>query len=113
MSWEDADRPAIPLARVGVPVSGFVHDYVAGDSGPDACPHDQRVQWTPEARRIFTNDGELKKVGEPLVQADYARTLERLAGAGAEDFYTGEIGARIAEDFQANGGFITRQDLAA
>src|SRR5438034_434082 len=100
ISWADAIRPAIPFARNGVPVSGFVHGYWTTDSGPDACPHDQRLQWTPEARRIFTNDGELKKVGEPLVQADYAQTLERLAAAGPEDFYEGEIGARMAEDFQ-------------
>src|SRR5438067_271183 len=112
ISWAEAIGPAIPFARDGVPVSGFVHGYWTTDSGPDACPHDQRLQWTPEARRIFTNGGELKKIGEPLVQADYARTLERLAEAGPEDFYEGEIGARIAEDFQANGGFITRQDLA-
>jgi gamma-glutamyltranspeptidase/glutathione hydrolase len=112
VSWADAIRPAIPFARDGVPVSGFVHGYWTTDSGPDACPHDQRVQWTSEARRIFTNDGELKKVGEPLVQADYARTLERLADAGPDDFYRGEIAARVAEDFQNNGGFITREDLA-
>src|SRR5438270_4057037 len=112
IGWADAIRPAIPLAGDGVPVSGFVHGYWTTDSGPDACPHDQRLQWTPEARRIFTNDGQLKKIGEPLVQADYARTLERLAEAGPEDFYTGEIGARIAADFQAGGGFITLEDLA-
>src|SRR5690348_1632665 len=60
ISWADAIRPAIPFARDGVPVSGYVHGYWTTDSGPDACPHDQRLQWTPEARRIFTNDGELK-----------------------------------------------------
>src|SRR5919201_3621386 len=113
ISWADAIRPAIPFARDGVPVRGFVHGYWTTDSGPDACPHDQRVQWTPEARRIFTNDGQLRKVGEQLVQGDYARTLERLAEAGPEDFYEGEIAARIAEDFHANGGFITREDLAS
>jgi gamma-glutamyltranspeptidase/glutathione hydrolase len=112
ISWADAIGPAIPLARDGVPVSGFVHGYWTTDAGPDACPHDQRVQWTEAARAIFTNGGELKKIGEPLVQADYARTLEHLAAAGPEDFYRGDIAARIAQDFEANGGTLTADDLA-
>src|SRR5437773_2753465 len=36
ISWAEAVRPAIPLARDGVPVSGFVHGSSATDSGPAA-----------------------------------------------------------------------------
>ncbi len=47
-----------------------------------------------------------------MVQADYARTLERLARGGPDAFYKGEIAEEIAADFQAGGGFITKEDLA-
>jgi gamma-glutamyltranspeptidase/glutathione hydrolase len=46
-----------------------------------------------------------------MVQADLARTLERLASSGPDIFYKGEIADAIAADFEANGGFITKEDL--
>ena len=48
-----------------------------------------------------------------MVQADLARTLERLATGGPDAFYRGEIAEEIASDFEANDGFITRDDLAS
>ena len=47
-----------------------------------------------------------------MLQADYGRTLRTLARDGARAFYEGEIAERIAADFQAHGGFISRADLA-
>ena len=67
---------------------------------------------TPAAKAIYTHDGTLYAIGERMVQADYARTLERLARGGPDIFYKGEIADEIAADFQANGGFITKEDLA-
>jgi len=73
----------------------------------------KRIQFTPAARALYTNDGRLKELGEPMRQADYGRTLRALARDGARAFYQGDIAERIAADFQAHGGFITRADLAA
>ena len=78
---------------------------------PDVVPNVQRIQATPAARDIYTHDGKLYSIGEVMVQADLARTLERLASGGPEGFYKGEIAEEIALDFEANGGFITREDL--
>jgi len=113
LSWEQAIAPAIPLARDGFPVSGFMHAYWVTDYGPDVVPNDRRIQATPEARRIYTREGGLYQVGDHFVQADYARTLERLAREGPEDFYRGQIAQMIAADFEANGGSFTAADLAA
>ena len=112
IAWADAIAPAIPLAREGIPVSGFMHGFWTTDYGPDVVPSRQRIQATPEARRIYTHDGELYAVGERMVQADMAATYERLAQHGADDFYRGEIAGQIAADFERNGGFITKEDLA-
>src|SRR5579872_4525345 len=113
ITWEQAIAPAIPLARDGFPVSGFMHGYWTTDYGPDVVPNAQRIQATPAARAIYTHDGALYAIGERMVQADYARTLERLAAGGPDVFYRGEIADAIAADFAANGGFITKEDLAA
>jgi gamma-glutamyltranspeptidase/glutathione hydrolase len=112
ISWKQAIAPAIPLARDGFPVTGFMHGYWTTDYGPDVVPNVQRIQATPAAKAIYTRDGELFAIGDRFVQADYARTLERLAEDGPDTFYKGEIGDQIAADFEANGGFITKQDLA-
>jgi len=112
ISWEQAIEPAIPLARDGFPVTGFMHGYWTTDYGPDVVPNQHRIQATPAARAIYTHDGALYSVGERMVQADYARTLERLAREGPDVFYKGEIADQIAADFAANGGFITKEDLA-
>ncbi|HXI94522.1 MAG TPA: gamma-glutamyltransferase, partial [Candidatus Acidoferrum sp.] len=112
ITWEQAIQPAIPFARDGFPVTGFMHGYWTTDYGPDVVPNLQRIQATLEARSIYTRDGRLFAIGDRMVQGDYARTLERLAREGPDIFYKGEIADEIAADFEANGGFITKEDLA-
>src|SRR5438132_73387 len=89
----------------------FVHGYWTTDYGPDVVPNLQRIQATPAARAIYTHEGSLYAIGEIMVQADLARTLERLANEGPDVFYRGAIADAIAADFDANGGFITKEDL--
>ena len=113
ISWEQAIAPAIPIARDGFPVSGFMHDSWTMDYGPDIVPNRQRIQTTPAAKAIYTNGGAIYQVGERLVQSDYARTLQRLSAGGPDVFYRGAIAEEMAADFEVNGGFITRDDLAA
>ena len=112
ISWDQAIQPAIPLARDGFEVSGNTWSGWNASDGPDDVPMRKRIAWTEESRRIYTKDGDTYGLGERLCNEDYARTLERLASAGARDFYEGEIGAQIAEDFERHGGFVGRQDLA-
>src|ERR1700687_958982 len=95
ISWEQAIAPAIPLAREGFPVSGYMHGYWTTDYGPDVVPNLQRIQATPAARAIYTRDGKLFALGDLFVQPDYARTLERLAQDGPVAFYQGEIADAI------------------
>ncbi len=111
ITWEEAIEPAIPLAREGIPVTGYMHGYWTTDYGPDVVPNVQRIQATPAARAIYTHDGQLYTIGEVMVQADYARTLQRLAAEGPDSFYRGSIAEDIVADFAANDGFITKEDL--
>ncbi len=68
----------------------------------------------PGFGNIFVEpDGSAYDAGDVLRQPALARTIGRLADAGADDFYRGEIAQRIAADMAANGGFVTAADLAA
>ena len=51
--------------------------------------------------------------GDRLVLTDLGRTLRAIATDGPDVFYKGWIADRIAEDMKANGGLITKEDLAA
>jgi gamma-glutamyltranspeptidase/glutathione hydrolase len=50
-------------------------------------------------------------VGSRVVQADYARTLKRLAGEGPGLLYGGALGAAVAEHVAAHGGTLALADL--
>src|SRR5207245_10997695 len=112
ITWAQAIEPAIPLARDGFPVTGYMHGYWTTDYGPDVVPNRERIQATPAARAIYTRDGQLFAIGDSFVQADLARTLERLADEGTDGFYRGQIAEQIVSDFEANGGVSTRDDPA-
>jgi gamma-glutamyltranspeptidase / glutathione hydrolase len=112
LSWAEALRPGLDAARQGMQVTATVRDYWLRDQGPDVVPNDRRIQWTTESRRVYTKDGVLYELGGRIPNTDLARTYERLAEAGPDDFYRGELGHAIAADFRANGGFITEEDLA-
>ena len=97
-------EPAIHLAENGYPVTKLQH---------------RQQRWSqsdlldqPEARRLFLRNGEPLEEGDVLRQPELAATLRRLARAGADDFYRGRIAREIAEDMAANGGLLTREDLA-
>ena len=51
--------------------------------------------------------------GDRLVQPTSRRRCARSPTDGADAFYKGWIADRIAEDMKANGGLITKEDLAA
>src|SRR5690606_8119941 len=97
---------------------GFpVPEYVANRGHQPSfagMPHPRdKYASTPAARALFHNaDGELKRTGEPYVNPDQAATMERIATHGAADFYRGELAETIIADFEANGAYVSREDLA-
>jgi len=49
--------------------------------------------------------------GEILKQPALAQTLKRIAATGGKDFYEGETAKMIVADMEANGGFVSLEDL--
>jgi gamma-glutamyltranspeptidase / glutathione hydrolase len=118
VSWAALLEPSIRLARDGFDVYPYLYriwmprtehmaSFLESLDGPTVLGQ------TEACRSIYLHeDGGVFEVGERLVQTDYARTLERLAECGPEDFYCGEIAQAIVDDFASNGGLITAEDLA-
>jgi gamma-glutamyltranspeptidase/glutathione hydrolase len=78
------------------------------------APHAEFLTHLAPTRKIYAKaNGRIHAVGDTLVNRDMAATLKRLASAGVEDFYRGEIGTRITADMKANGGLLSEADLAA
>ena len=95
---------AIRHARDGVPVSAGQAALLARDGG--------ELLSQPGFGRVYLPGGRPPMAGTPMVQAALAKTLERLAAAGADDFYRGELAAVLAAELKAAGSPIAREDLA-
>ena len=104
-------EPAIRLAEDGFDLDWYVASMIAFRS-----PELQRF---PESARTFfkPNGAPWKpavgtEAAERFRQPELAQTLRLLAEQGAAAFYEGEIAERIVRDIAAQGGIITREDLA-
>ena len=61
--------------------------------------------------QMLKQDSILYEVGEVLKQPALGETLERIATTEGEDFYRGETARLIAADMNANGGYVSLEDL--
>jgi gamma-glutamyltranspeptidase/glutathione hydrolase len=115
MDWADVIAPAIRQAREGVLVRPHMHWFWSQDqSGSGQVNTADKLRYSETGKRLyFRPDGSPKRPGDIVANPDMATTLERLAKGGADLFYHGELAEEIAADFAAQGGLISREDLAA
>lgn len=98
--------PAIRLADEGFPLGPGEASRIA-----EAAPELARSEG---GRLHFLHpDGSAPRAGEIFVQPALAKTLRRVAAAGSDAFYRGELAAIIGAEMAENGGFVTVADLAA
>jgi len=98
-------QPAIDYARKGHPVHETVQHYWSVYVG--------RLSEYPGYIEQMTIDGRAPKVGEIWKNTNLANTLERISNEGRDVFYKGSIARVIGDYMQANGGFLSYEDLAA
>lgn len=119
LSWAELLQPAIRLASEGFEVYPYIAAFWrpgvasdAHDARPGYPPLMSKLHATPGSRDTYLKpDGSPYQVADWIVQAEYAATLQRLADAGGDDFYTGEIARTAAEDFATHDGLFTADDL--
>lgn len=112
-SLSDLLPAAIDYCERGFMVRPHVAAYWNAVPTEGRAPHTEMLTRLPETRRLYTRpDGQLRTVGELFVNTDMGRTYRRIAQAGVQDFYEGEIAHEMAADMRAHGGLLTLQDLA-
>ena len=112
-AWKELLADAIAYAKDGIPVSS--HQDVRGLIDFDETDHGfGNLQRFPETKKTFCHpNGRPFRAGDVMRQTDLGATLDAIAQEGAGTFYQGEIGKKIADDVEQNGGVLTRDDFAS
>ena len=97
--------PAIGYARDGFPLTEVIAHYWALNA--------ERIGEYPGFAEVFMPGGRTPAKGETFRNPALANTYERLAEGGRDAFYKGDIARTIADYMQANGGFLSYEDMAA
>ena len=106
----------LPLSRLLAEAIAYARDGVSITAGgaANAMAKSAELCAQPGAyAQIFEPEGRPLAEGDRLRQPALAQTLERLAQAGLDDFYRGELAIDIAADLAALGSPVSAQDLAA
>src|SRR6188472_1640862 len=106
LPWKQVVMPAVGLAEGGFPLSASL----AGSLNREL--QGSMARFPASVAAYGKPGGGTWAAGDQLVLPDLARTLRAIADDGANAFYTGWIADRIAADMQANGGLISKADLA-
>ncbi|MEE4216527.1 MAG: gamma-glutamyltransferase [Xanthomonadales bacterium] len=104
LPMEEIFEPVIDYARNGHPVHETIQFYWGRSVG--------RLAKYPGFTEQMTFDGRAPEVGELWKNPNLANTLERLANEGRDVFYRGDIARIIGDYMQANGGFLSYEDMA-
>jgi len=105
LPWARLFEPAIRLAESGFPMSPRLHRLLERESA---------LRGDASARQLFyATEGRARPVGERIVNADYAATLQVIAARGADAFYRGSIADDLVRAVRGNAGDLTLDDLAA
>ena len=105
MSLGDVFQPAIDHAERGFHVTRLL--AAAFESSA------KKLGQFPTSAAMYFPGGRPLGEGELLKYPDLARSFRKVALDGPDVFYKGEIGQKIADFLQKNGGLITRADMAA
>ncbi|MBW7973403.1 gamma-glutamyltransferase [Bradyrhizobium sp. BR 10289] len=103
MSLADVMQPAIKHAARGYAATPYLHECIS------ECAAEMRKDKPIAA--VFLPNGEPLKVGERVVQSEYAETLRYIADHGEKALYEGPLGDILADYMEKAGGFIRRNDL--
>lgn len=115
-AWDQASRrfgsralgsllePAIAAAEDGVDVSAKLASWIA--DGVAELGEDPTL-----ARRFLAGDRTPLQASDRLRQPELARTLRRIADAGPQDFYRGDIAEELDRAMRDAGGFLRAGDL--
>ena len=105
MKLKDVIKPAIELAEKGFTLSyGLERNFINLE--------DDFRKYPGSEKQFYKKDGTYYRMGDTWKQPDLAKTLKRIAKHGRDGFYKGETADIFEREMKANGGMITKADLA-
>jgi len=115
-AWDEVHRRfcSMPLDRlletaVGYAREGFPLPHGIGQSFDHGVA---KLSQFPASASVYLPDGRPPVEGDILVNADLARTLDRVAVGGAQEFYRGGLAKEMVQALQAAGGIFSEEDFA-
>ena len=105
LKWRDVVMPSVKLAK-----NGFEVSYAIARGLRSA---ERNMGQFPESKRIYLKSGTYYEAGETLRLPELAKTLQRIAKRGPDEFYQGQTAKVLASEMAKNGGLITEADLRA
>ena len=106
LPWKKLLQPAIRQAREGIVVSYDLANFLRTRQNY-LCRNEAACAY------YYKADGTPYEAGELLVQADLAKSLERIAEQGPDAFYKGDIAELIVAEMKRGGGLVDAASLAA
>ena len=103
-SFSSLFEPTIDYAKKGHPVTETIAYYLDRSK--------ETFKQYPNFSEVWMKDGETTGKGDIFKNPQLANTLEIIAEKGRAGFYEGEVAKTIADFIQAQGGFLTYEDLA-
>ncbi len=103
-SFASLFEPTIGYAKKGHPVTETIAYYLDRSK--------EIFKQYPNFSDVWMKDGETTGKGDIFKNPQLASTLEIIAEEGRAGFYEGEVAKTIADFIQAQGGFLTYEDLA-
>jgi gamma-glutamyltranspeptidase / glutathione hydrolase len=101
----DLVKPAIELAHGGAPLNAQ-QAYIFHILSPILCRYEG-------GRRLYSPTGRTLAEGDIFRFPELAEALERYGAEGPEPFYSGEVGAAVADHVAELGGTLSRADMSA
>ncbi|MDP3251012.1 MAG: gamma-glutamyltransferase [Hydrogenophaga sp.] len=107
--------PALPLSRLLADGIRHAHDGVVVTTSQAQLTRDKLagLMDAPGFAQTYLVNGQPPEAGHLLKQAALGQTLATLAERGLDDFYRGELAARIGAELERVGSPLRTSDLAA
>ena len=104
LKFKSLFKPTIEYAEKGFPITETIAYYLDKSQ--------KRFENYPNFSEVWIKNGRMPQKGEIFKNPQLANTLRIIAEKGRAGFYEGEIAQTMANFVQAQGGFLTYDDLA-
>jgi len=104
LKFKSLFEPTIEYAEKGFPITETIAYYLDKSQ--------KRFENYPNFSEVWIKNGRMPQKGEIFKNPQLANTLSIIAEKGRAGFYEGEIAQTMANFVQAQGGFLTYDDLA-